>query len=57
MADVFVALTENRPYRNKMEVNKVQNIIMDMVKQKKLDNDIVSLLFDNRQDAFALMAY
>ena len=57
VADVFVALTENRPYRNKMEVNKVQNIIMDMVKQKKLDNDIVSLLFDNRQDAFALMAY
>ena len=40
-----------------MEVNKVENIIMDMVKQKKLDNDIVSLLFDNRQDAFALMAY
>ena len=57
VADVFVALTENRPYRNKMEVNKVENIIMDMVKQKKLDNDIVSLLFDNRQDAFALMAY
>lgn len=57
VADVFVALTEDRPYRNKMNSNKVESIILDMVQQRKLDIGIVNSLFDNRQDAFNLMSY
>jgi len=55
VADVFVALTENRPYRQALSPEKVENIMRGMVANRKLDANIVADLFGNCEEAFALM--
>jgi len=47
VADVFTALTEDRPYRPGMPQAAVQNILENMVADSKLDERIVTLLKDN----------
>ena len=47
VADVFTALTEDRPYRQGMEKDKVMDILEDMVQTKALDSRIVKLLKNN----------
>lgn len=49
VADVFTALTEDRPYRKGMDLKNVRNIIHAMVADRGLDSGVVSMLFNNYQ--------
>ncbi|MEG6584344.1 HD-GYP domain-containing protein [Dendrosporobacter sp. 1207_IL3150] len=55
VADVFVALTENRPYRATLPLGRVEQIMQGMVSNRKLDGNIVADLFGNCQEAYGLM--
>lgn len=50
VADVFTAITEDRPYRLGMSATKASRVLVDMAADKALDNDIVQLLLDNFTD-------
>lgn len=47
VADVFTALTENRPYRLSLELQKVEKIMRTMVSNHKLDGQLTEELFSN----------
>lgn len=47
VADVFTALTENRPYRQGMQSDKALMILHEEMANYRLDRDIVSLLDHN----------
>ena len=47
VADVFTALTEDRPYREGMPVGEALEIMRDMARRDALDRDMVSLLADD----------
>lgn len=47
-ADVFAALTEDRPYRKGLNPQAVEEIMMACVVDRKLDGDLVNLFLDNR---------
>lgn len=49
VADIFTALTEDRPYRKGMAGNKALDIIKEMTRAEKLDKLVVSLLSENVQ--------
>lgn len=46
VADIFDALYSDRPYRNKMDLEKVREIIVDEVNSNKLDGNVVGILLD-----------
>ena len=47
VADVFTALTENRPYRQGMNFDNTKNVLSKMVANNALDRNIVNLLINN----------
>lgn len=47
VADVFTAITEDRPYRKGMDSVKAKRILLSMVESNALDANVVSLLVDN----------
>lgn len=47
VADVFVALSENRPYRASLSLPEIEKIMRGMVNNRKLDASIVADLFSN----------
>jgi len=47
VADVFTALTEDRPYRKGMPSQKVQSILNNLVHSNALDGDVVAALTDD----------
>jgi len=47
VADKFTALTEDRPYRKGMSQKQVTNILNDLAKLGKIDQDIVNLLLED----------
>lgn len=47
VADVFSALTENRPYQSTIELRKVEKIMRTMVSNHKLDGTLTEQLFSN----------
>ncbi|MGV8905657.1 MAG: HD domain-containing phosphohydrolase [Acetobacterium sp.] len=47
VADIFTAISEDRPYRKGMNKNEIHKIIKSQTDQKLLDRRIVELLFDN----------
>ncbi|MDR1111338.1 MAG: HD domain-containing protein [Deltaproteobacteria bacterium] len=51
VADIFVALAENRPYRKKLPQESIQRIMSAMVKENKISGRIVQTLFDNFSEA------
>lgn len=55
VADVFVALTEHRPYRANLPADKVKSIMMGMAQNNKLDGGITQTLFDHFQVATEIM--
>ncbi len=55
VADVFAALTENRPYRSMLSPQEVEKIMRSMVANRKLDGKVVANLFADRNEAFDLM--
>ncbi len=56
VADVFTALTEERPYREGLGKEKVRDIISEMVEGKALDSGVVEILFNNFQEINELRA-
>ncbi|PRX34813.1 HD domain-containing protein [Orenia metallireducens] len=47
VADVFAAITENRPYRDAMSKKEALNVLNSMVEDGALDKEIVGLVTDN----------
>lgn len=55
VADVFVALIEQRPYRPTLSLAKAEQIMNTMVEARKLDAGIVSQLFAQGEAAYRLV--
>lgn len=55
VADVFTALSENRPYRQGLDLKEIENIMRGMVSNRKLDAAVVSDLFINSSELYAIM--
>jgi putative nucleotidyltransferase with HDIG domain len=55
VADIFVALTENRPYRENLSEIKVKSIIFKMAENGKIDKSIVNDLFEHYHEALEIM--
>ena len=47
VADIFTAISENRPYRQGMENKNIINVLTNMVENRSIDGNIVHLLIDN----------
>lgn len=47
VADVFVALSENRPYRRSLALREVEKIMCGMADNHKLDSSVVADLFND----------
>ncbi|MEK7845850.1 MAG: HD domain-containing phosphohydrolase [Nitrospinota bacterium] len=47
VADIFTAITEDRPYRRGMAKDAVLEVLKKMVENNKLDSKVVSTLIDN----------
>ncbi|MCE5227138.1 MAG: HD domain-containing protein [Porphyromonadaceae bacterium] len=50
VADVFTAVTENRPYRKGMNFDSAEKVFCNMVASNALDGRIVDLLIENYQE-------
>ena len=50
VADIFTAISEDRPYRKGMDKEQVYKVIKRQAEEKLLDRRIVELLFDNYED-------
>ena len=50
VADIFTAITEDRPYRKGMDARKVMNIFTNLIKNKHVDDKIVAILYNNYSD-------
>lgn len=55
VADIFVALTENRPYREGLNRDGSERIMRGMVNANKIDERLTSSLFDMYTDAQAIV--
>lgn len=53
VADIFTALTEDRPYRKGMSKSGVVQILKQFSDRRLLDSRIVNLLFDNYEEIFS----
>jgi HD-GYP domain-containing protein (c-di-GMP phosphodiesterase class II) len=51
VADVFTALTEERPYRRGLSGREAVAILQGMADNKGLDHDVVALMADHREEA------
>ncbi|SDL27040.1 HD-GYP domain-containing protein [Halarsenatibacter silvermanii] len=47
VADVFTALTEDRPYRRGLDYDKVKKILQEMARDRALDEDLVAAVTDD----------
>lgn len=54
VADTFVAVSEDRPYRVGMGYGEIMSVLDQMVAKSALDGDVVALLTRNRDEANAL---
>jgi HD-GYP domain-containing protein (c-di-GMP phosphodiesterase class II) len=45
VADVFTALTEDRPYRKGMDIKSTMEVLQSMVDDGELDNNLVDMVF------------
>lgn len=50
VADIFTAITENRPYRQGMDDDSAIKILNNMVDNQSIDGNVVSVLIDNFQE-------
>lgn len=55
VADVFVALSEDRPYSGSMPQPRTENIMEKMVENNKLDSNVTALLFKYYDQALLLI--
>ncbi|MFA7405260.1 MAG: HD domain-containing phosphohydrolase [Pelobacteraceae bacterium] len=56
VADVFTAITEDRPYRVGMDRASAQKVLYSMVSQYALDPDVVDMLMKNYEDLNGIRA-
>jgi HD-GYP domain-containing protein (c-di-GMP phosphodiesterase class II) len=56
IADIFTALTEDRPYRAGMPRVQVVSIIKDLVDRRQLDGRVAAALFDNYHEVSAYVS-
>ncbi len=54
VADVFSALTEDRPYRTDMRCEDALKIVQNMAKEGALDPDIVTMLTRNADEIYSI---
>ncbi len=47
VADVFTAITEDRPYRAGMTKSQVERVLLDMSAKNALDRDVINILLRN----------
>ena len=52
VADIFTALAEDRPYRKKMDRDKITKILKDFSGRGLMDVRIIELLLDNYDEAY-----
>jgi HD-GYP domain-containing protein (c-di-GMP phosphodiesterase class II) len=57
VADVFTAITENRPYRAGMTMGNASAVLDSMVRDKAINGDIVALLRQNYEEVDAVRTY
>lgn len=50
IADIFTAITEDRPYRLGMNKHQVIKILLEEVKNKKIDGNVVDLLINDYEE-------
>lgn len=50
VADIFTALSEDRPYRRGMGPEEVKKLLTTMVSNNEIDGNVVSVLLDNFDD-------
>ncbi len=50
VADVFTAITEDRPYREGMDYERTKKVLESMVENNALDRRVVNLVIDNFDD-------
>ncbi len=50
VADVFTAITENRPYRQGMDFDISKKVLSNMVQTNALDGEVVKILIDNFEE-------
>jgi HD-GYP domain-containing protein (c-di-GMP phosphodiesterase class II) len=55
VADIFVALAEQRPYRGRMELDRLSDILRDMAANNKITAGVVASVLDLRQEAQSLL--
>ncbi len=56
VADIFTAITEDRPYRKGISVEKTLKVLASMVKKGKLDGNVVAMLHDHHRELDSLRA-
>ncbi|MFW6026418.1 MAG: HD domain-containing phosphohydrolase [Candidatus Woesearchaeota archaeon] len=47
VADIFTAITEDRPYRKGMPKEKVKGILNEMAEMKEIDKEVTTVIIDN----------
>ncbi|GAV22848.1 HD-GYP domain-containing protein [Carboxydothermus pertinax] len=45
--DIFVALSEERPYRKGLSYQEIKNVMENLVEKNKIDKDMVKIVLDN----------
>ena len=50
VADVFTAITEDRPYRSGMKEKKAISVLKSMAEDSKLDKELVNIVIDSYQE-------
>lgn len=50
VADIFTAVTEDRPYRKGMPLHKTEDLLRDMARNGAISRELVSLLLANHQE-------
>lgn len=53
VADIFSAITEDRPYRKGMHKNEAIEILKKMAEEKAINDEIVTLVIENYDEIFA----
>lgn len=51
VADIFTALSEDRPYRKGMEKDEIIKTLNNLVTAGKIDREIVQILLNNYEEA------
>jgi len=53
VADVFQALAQERPYRQGLEINQIEKILLKLAEQQKLDLEVVSWVVRHMDECYA----